>query len=106
MIRADESIKSLNKIKSFYNGENGADGRQYHMRGQNGKHLTINVPVGTILKDENFTTIANLTVNNMEIIAARGGAGGKGNHYYLTNDNKKPIQVKINYYLEYIYIYF
>jgi GTPase len=93
IIKADNSLKSLNKIKTFYCAEDGGDGRPYHMRGKNAKHLTLNVPVGTILKDENGDSIADLSLNDTIFIAARGGAGGKGNHYYLTNDNRKPQQV-------------
>ena len=62
------------------------------MRGKDGEHLVINVPVGTIFKDQNMSIIKDLSESDMTFMAARAGAGGKGNHYYLSNDNKEPTQ--------------
>ena len=93
IFRADKNLKSLNKINSIYSAEDGGPGRAYHMRGKNGEHLVIRVPVGTIFKkpnDSNF--FIDLANNDTMFIAARGGAGGKGNYYYLTNENRKPTQ--------------
>lgn len=72
--------------------EAGGAGKNYHMRGKNGEHLYINLPIGTTVKDEFGSAVADITKHDQIFIAARGGAGGKGNYYYLSNTNKAPIQ--------------
>lgn len=56
--------------------------------GKNGNDIRILVPVGTLVYEidieadkKNF--IADLDVENMEILSAKGGKGGKGNGYHV-----------------------
>ncbi len=98
IFKADSNLKSLNRINSIYTAENGENGRALNMRGKNGQHLTIKVPIGTIFKitasqqEEEQQNEVDLNKHDQMFIAARGGVGGKGNAYYLTNENRKPIQ--------------
>ena len=62
------------------------------MKGKSGEHLVIKVPNGTIVKSLDGKELFVLGDTIKKFIAARGGAGGKGNHYYLANDNRKPLQ--------------
>lgn len=90
IFKIESGLKSLNKIQSLYEAENGEEGRSYHMKGKSGQHLVVKVPKGTIFKSEDGEFIQELDENKPMFVAARGGAGGKGNHYYLSNDNKRP----------------
>lgn len=90
IFKVESGLKSLNKIQSLYEAENGEEGRSFHMKGKSGQHLMIKVPNGTIVKLENGDFVQELDENKPMFVAARGGAGGKGNHYYLSNDNKRP----------------
>lgn len=54
--------------------------------------MIIKVPVGTIFKTLDGQIIYDLNKNNSMFVGARGGAGGKGNYYYLSNDNRRPQQ--------------
>jgi len=102
ILQADSNLKSLNKINSIYTGEQGENGHALNMRGKNGQHLTIKVPIGTICKklinsnepnnNNNNNIMVELTKHDQIFIAARGGSGGKGNAYYLSNENRRPIQ--------------
>jgi len=92
---ADDSLKSLNKIKSKYQAESGIEGRNFHMKGKNGEHLVIKVPVGTLLKDVNENIIFEMTNKNSKFIAARGGSGGKGNYYFMTNERRAPQEFEV-----------
>lgn len=47
------------------------------------------VPVGTLVKEGN-EVLADLSRPGDEFIAAVGGAGGKGNRFFLANDNRAP----------------
>ncbi len=58
----------MNKIKSIYQAENGVDGKPFHMRGKNGDHLIINVPVGTTFKNMNLELVKELTSKNEKVI--------------------------------------
>lgn len=93
IFKADKNLKSLNKVNSIYIAESGGEGSAFHMKGKSGQHLTIKVPVGTIFKLKNDpNSIVDLAKHDAMFVAARGGAGGKGNYYYLTNENRRPIQ--------------
>ena len=54
--------------------------------------MNIKVPVGTVIKDEHGTIVFDFKDKNSKFVTARGGKGGKGNSYYLSNDNRKPKQ--------------
>ncbi|RNA25618.1 mitochondrial ribosome-associated GTPase 2 [Brachionus plicatilis] len=92
IFKIEPGLKSLNKIQSIYEAENGEEGRSFHMKGKSGQHLVIKVPVGTIFRSDNGHIIEELNEKKTMFVSARGGAGGKGNHYYLSNDNKRPTQ--------------
>jgi GTP-binding protein len=92
IFRADSNVKSLNRVQSIYQAESGQDGMTYHMRGKNGKDLEIRVPVGTVFRSVDGTVETELKSPEATFVATRGGAGGKGNAYYLANDNRRPRQ--------------
>ena len=43
-----------------------------------------------MVKTESGRLLASLDEVGAMFIAARGGAGGKGNHFFLTNENRAP----------------
>lgn len=52
--------------------------------------LSSQVPVGTFFRDDTGSIIADLKEHGDIFLAARGGAGGKGNYFFLNNDNRAP----------------
>lgn len=82
----------MNKVKSLNQAENGEDGKAFHMKGKSGEHLILKVPVGTSIRDETGELLVEFEDHEEKFIAAHGGAGGKGNYYFLTNDNKEPME--------------
>lgn len=46
--------------------------------------------MGTLVK-EGSEVVADLAQRGQEYIAALGGAGGKGNRFFLANDNRAPV---------------
>ncbi|KAI1285231.1 Mitochondrial ribosome-associated GTPase 2 [Halotydeus destructor] len=90
VLLADAQTKSLAKVQSMYKSENGVIGMGKDMTGANGEHRIIPVPVGTLVKTELGEIIADLDVPGSKFVAARGGAGGKGNHYFLSEENRHP----------------
>ena len=51
----------------------------------------MQVPIGTIVKDPvTGKVIAELSKEGQSYILGRGGAGGHGNHFYLSNEQRGP----------------
>ncbi|RWS31553.1 mitochondrial ribosome-associated GTPase 2-like protein [Leptotrombidium deliense] len=90
ILEANSQIKSLANVKSLYRGERGIHGMGKDMFGKSGEHTVVLVPVGTLVKKETGETVADLDIHGSKFLAARGGAGGKGNHFYLSNKNRHP----------------
>ena len=52
----------------------------------------IHVPLGTMFRNvDSREVIAELTNEGSMFLAARGGAGGKGNAYFKCSENQKPM---------------
>lgn len=51
--------------------------------------VIFQVPMGTLVKEGN-KVVADLSHPGDEYVAALGGAGGKGNRFFLANDNRAP----------------
>lgn len=49
----------------------------------------LQVPLGTIVKEDG-TVVADLSKHGQEYVAAFGGTGGKGNRFFLSNENRAP----------------
>ncbi|KAH9424252.1 GTPase of the mitochondrial inner membrane that associates with the large ribosomal subunit [Dermatophagoides pteronyssinus] len=91
IFEASKNTKSLNHIKSKYTGEQGENGMRKDMFGKNAQHLIISVPIGTLVKNaQTGQIVADLYCDQMKFLAAKGGSGGKGNHYFLSNKNRHP----------------
>nr|XP_027809992.1 mitochondrial ribosome-associated GTPase 2 isoform X1 [Marmota flaviventris]XP_027809993.1 mitochondrial ribosome-associated GTPase 2 isoform X1 [Marmota flaviventris]XP_027809994.1 mitochondrial ribosome-associated GTPase 2 isoform X1 [Marmota flaviventris] len=90
ILRADQQVKSLSSVLSQYQGFSGEDGGRKNCFGRSGAMLFVRVPVGTLVK-EGSEVVADLSQRGQEYIAALGGAGGKGNRFFLANDNRAPV---------------
>ncbi len=91
--RATSGIYSLIDFafKKVFIAERGAHGKGKNKKGKDGRDLIINVPVGTVIKDEDTgKIIADLTEEGQEVILARGGRGGRGNRHFATPTNRAP----------------
>lgn len=51
---------------------------------------TLKVPLGTVVKEQG-KTIVDLSQHGQEYMAVFGGAGGKGNQFFLSNENRAPM---------------
>ncbi len=69
-------------------GEHGRGKDQY---GRGGEDIIIQVPVGTLIKDEGSgEVLADLSEAGQEYLAAKGGRGGRGNIHFKTSTNRAP----------------
>ncbi|KAI7793887.1 mitochondrial ribosome-associated GTPase 2 [Triplophysa rosa] len=90
IIKVDPRVKSLASVSAVYSGKNGVAGRNKDRCGRSASSTYILVPLGTIIK-EGGKTVADLLCHGQMYTAAYGGAGGKGNHFFLSNENRAPI---------------
>lgn len=93
IFKVDEGMRTLMdfRYQKHYTASNGEDGKNKNMYGKDGEDLILKVPPGTIVREEKTgEVIADLTINNDEVIVARGGKGGKGNSHFKTAVRQAP----------------
>jgi GTP-binding protein len=74
-----------------YNAGNGEGGRGQNKHGKNGETLTIRVPPGTLIYDDDTDELlADLTAPGEPLVLLRGGRGGRGNARFVTSTNRAP----------------
>ncbi|XP_041654548.1 mitochondrial ribosome-associated GTPase 2 isoform X1 [Cheilinus undulatus] len=90
IIKADRFVKSLAQVVPVYKGEDGQSGGSKNCYGRNACPTYISVPVGTVVK-EHGKMVFDLSEHGQEYLAAFGGSGGKGNRFFLSNENRAPM---------------
>ncbi len=78
------------RYKRKYKAEDGMGGKPGRGSGKKGEDLTVEVPMGTVVRDaESGRIIADLSDTEPHIIA-RGGKGGWGNTHFATPTRQVP----------------
>jgi GTP-binding protein len=93
IIEAHHNLSTLLdfRYKKHYTAGDGEPGASGLKDGSNGKDVIIKVPVGTIIKDaESKEILFDLDKDNMRVVAAKGGKGGKGNSNFATATKQAP----------------
>ncbi|CAB1329365.1 unnamed protein product, partial [Coregonus sp. 'balchen'] len=90
IIKVERQVKSLAQVTPVYKGDDGDSGGSKNCYGRNASTTYIAVPVGTVVK-EHGKTVADLSQHGQEYVAVFGGAGGKGNRFFLSNENRAPM---------------
>lgn len=69
----------------------GEHGRGSNQSGASGEDMAIEVPCGTLVKDESTgETLADLVAPGARAVVARGGRGGRGNQHFATPTRQAP----------------
>ena len=93
-----EAIEGLNTLIDFRYKQHFKASRGMHGMGQNrtgakGSDITMTVPVGTQIFDENNDVmLADLTEAGQTVLMLEGGRGGRGNTSFKTSINQAPRQ--------------
>ena len=91
-----ESLHTLQdfKLKRKYKAKNGQQGKGKKMHGKDGEDTILEVPLGTILiNDETDELLCDLTKSNQVYTAVMGGKGGLGNARFKTSTNRAPRKI-------------
>ena len=85
IIEADPAIATLLEYKRrpHRRAGDGTHGQGDLRHGRRGGDLTLQVPVGTVVKDEDGTVLADLAQPGQRVTALAGGRGGRGNAAFV-----------------------
>ncbi len=93
ILRGNANLWTLLHLRYFKNvlAENGENGSKSNCTGKDGEDIYIDVPLGTIARDEETGEIeAEVLEHGQEIIWMKGGRGGWGNQHFATSTNQVP----------------
>lgn len=93
ILRGNKNLWTLLHLRYYKNilAENGESGSGNNKTGRFGKDVIIEVPLGTIAKDdETGKQEAEILEDGQEIIWIPGGRGGLGNAHFATATNQAP----------------
>lgn len=93
ILRGNSNLWTLLHLRYFKNvlAEDGEMGSKNNCTGKDGKDIIIEVPLGTIARDEETGKIdAEILEDGQEIILMKGGRGGLGNSNFATPTNQAP----------------
>ncbi|WP_330925779.1 Obg family GTPase CgtA [Candidatus Sororendozoicomonas aggregata] len=94
-IVADNDLNTLvdYRYQRHYQAESGEQGRGRNCTGARGRDITLKVPVGTTLVDDETEEVAgDLTYAGQRIKVAQGGFHGLGNTRFKSSINRAPRQ--------------
>ncbi len=93
ILRVNPQLHTLQDIQynRLYKAESGRHGGGSLKNGRGGRDLIIEVPPGTLVKDEDSgDVLADLQLVEDFVVAVRGGRGGRGNSHYATSTHQTP----------------
>ena len=93
ILRGNTQLWTLLHLRYYKNvlAEDGENGSKNNSTGRFGKDIIIEVPLGTIAKNEETGELeAEILEDGQEIILVKGGRGGLGNSNFKTSTNQAP----------------
>jgi GTP-binding protein len=93
ILKGNAQLWTLLHMRYFKNvlAEHGEGGSKNNCTGHDGKDIILEVPLGTIAKDEETGNVeAEILYDGQEIIWLKGGRGGLGNSNFATPTNQVP----------------
>lgn len=93
ILKGNKQLWTLLHLRYFKNviAENGENGMKNNCTGRDGKDIIIEVPLGTIARNEATNEVeAEILEDGQEIIWMPGGRGGWGNQHFATPTNQAP----------------
>jgi GTP-binding protein len=90
-----EVSKQLNSLQDFrykhhFAAARGGRGGGSRRHGKDAPDIVLQVPPGTLVKDEEGKTIADLVADRQRLVVAKAGRGGRGNASFKTSTRQTP----------------
>jgi GTPase len=92
-VRSNSSLNTLYPLRhqTHYRAGRGEHGMGSNCHGKRGEDLMIDLPVGSVVRDEDSGEIlADLTQPEESVLIAKGGNGGWGNQHFATAARQAP----------------
>jgi GTP-binding protein len=88
---ADPQLRDLSRFRgqAWFKAGHGQPGRGGQKHGADGETVVVDIPVGTQILDRD-RLVADLARPGARYVAARGGAGGRGNKHFATPTRQTP----------------
>ncbi len=93
ILRGNSQLWTLLHLRYYKNviAEHGEGGSKNNSTGKDGKDIIIEVPLGTIARDEETgEQEAEILEDGQEIVLQKGGRGGMGNAFFATATKQAP----------------
>ena len=93
ILRGNKNLWTLLHLRYYKNviAEDGMYGNKNNMTGRDGKDIIIEVPLGTIAKDDETGLLdGEILEDGQEFVWVKGGRGGLGNKNFATPTNQAP----------------
>ena len=93
IFQVNPHINTLSNLanRKVYRADNGVPGRKKNMHGANATPLILEVPMGTMIYNEDKTQLlADLKSAESSYMVVKGGKGGKGNARFASATNQAP----------------
>jgi GTPase len=89
---ADPERRDLSAFRSarVYRARSGGPGRGSGKHGADGEDVTLRVPAGTQVLDDEENLVADLARPGARLVLAQGGSGGRGNRRFATSTRQTP----------------
>ena len=93
ILKGNKNLWTLLHLRYYKNvlAEDGKGGDKNNMTGRDGKDIIIEVPLGTVARDEETEEQeAEILEDGQTLVWLRGGRGGLGNAHFATPTNQAP----------------
>ncbi len=76
--------------RPLFKADHGGHGKGKNQHGKDTPEITIRVPVGTLVWNENRELVVDMNEDGMKYLIAKGGRGGRGNTTFATSTQQAP----------------
>jgi GTP-binding protein len=93
ILKGNQNLWTLHhlKFKKHFRAGHGAHGSKSRSTGADGSDVCIEVPLGTVVKDNETNNILfEITTHGHEVVLCQGGMGGRGNWHFKSSTNQTP----------------
>jgi GTP-binding protein len=93
-IRGVRDINLLSRYRGEkkFQAEDGKDGENQNRHGAGGKNYFLDLPVGSIVRNQNTGEEFELIQEGQEVMVLKGGRGGAGNTAFKSSTNQSPME--------------
>jgi GTP-binding protein len=92
-LKSTRALNTLNPYRNqrIFSAGRGMNGEGALRKGKNGQHTTLEVPLGTIVRDAHSgELLAEMMEDGQQVCVAKGGRGGLGNNQFKSSTNRAP----------------